>query len=79
MRKFQFKFLTERIKCYTTSEEEVKLSRSAKKVKEYGDSQQRPFHGFKPNVMGPSLLPESSTVKKSFKDKLIGEILGAYA
>ena len=63
------------------SEEEAELCRSTKKVKEShcDDSQQRPLHGFKANVMGPSFLEESNTTKKSFKDKLIGEIPGAYA
>ena len=61
-------------------EEEAELSRSTKKVKESHceDSQQRPFYGIKPNIIGPSLI-KSNNIKKSFKDKLIGEILGAYA
>ena len=62
-------------------EEEAELSRSTKKVKEShcNDSQQRPFNGINPNAMGSSQLPEPNNVKKSFKDKLIGEIPGAYA
>ena len=62
-------------------EEEAELSRSTKKVKEShcNDSQQRPFNEINPNAMGSSQLPEPNNVKKSFKDKLIGEIPGAYA
>lgn len=62
-------------------EEEAELSRSTKKVKEShcNDSQQRPFNGINPNAMGSFQLLEPNNVKKSFKDKLIGEIPGAYA
>ena len=62
-------------------EEEAVLCRSTKKVKEShcDDSQQNPLHGFNPSDMGPSFIAESNTLKKSFKDKLIGDIPGAYA
>ncbi|XP_030923116.1 uncharacterized protein LOC115950001 [Quercus lobata] len=68
--------------CWNAPEKKKRNSAEAlKKLKEShcDDSQQRPPHGFKANVMGPSFLAESSTTKKSFKDKLIGEIPGAYA
>ena len=59
----------------------VLVKKSTKKVKESHckDSQQRPFYGINPNAMGSPPLPEPNNVKKSFKDKLIGEIPGAYA
>lgn len=62
-------------------EEEAELYRITKKVKEShcDDSQQRPLHGFNPNGMGFFSSSEPITTKKSFKDKLIGEIPGAYA